>query len=691
MSAVKIKLHNPSPRTVEVGPANPGETAPRRNIGAKDGAWKYPDNNPKMDTIYNLVKWAVNEYPTLKAMGSRSVVDIHEEEKMVSKKVDGKVTQVPKKWKFFQLSGYSYITYPELLSTIDTYAAGLIHLGIKPKGAENFHIYAQTSAKWLQTALALNANAIPAATAYDTLGEEGLTHALTETGSVGVFCDNEILGSLAKPLKKATNVRLIIVADTIKNIEQDKSAKAIWEVNPDIKIISYDDVLALGKEHPVEPITPAPEDVALIMYTSGSTGAPKGVVLTNANVVGAVAGISGNISHDVIPPGSRLLAYLPLAHILEFTFELAVLFWGGVLGYGSVRTISDVSVRQSKGDIAEFKPNVMVGVPAVWETVRKGIMSKINELPAFTQKIFWAAYRTKLRLMNHNLPCPFVDNLIFKKIKEATGGQLRIVMNGGASVSRVSQEFITTLLGPMIIGYGLTETNAMCCLMSPKSFSFDDTGELTHTVTVKLVDVPEAGYFAKDGQGEVYIKSPAVAREYYKNEKETREAFTDDGYFRTGDIGKWTANGHLKLIDRRKNLVKTLNGEYIAIEKLESIYRSNKYILNLCVYADEQRVKPIAIIVPNPAAIHTLAKELDVDHHEDVAHDPKLKQAIQKSIIQTGQESGLRGIELILGIVVSTQEWTPQNGFLTSAQKLNRKKILEDNKEAIEKLYNEAS
>ncbi|VVT56392.1 uncharacterized protein SAPINGB_P005035 [Magnusiomyces paraingens] len=688
---VKIKLNNRVPVTVPVGEAKEGETAPRRNIGARDGPWLYPDNNPQINTIYNLLIWAEKEYSSLPAMASRKIVDVHTEIKTVSKKVEGKIVQQEKQWQFFELSPYSYISYKELLDLVNNYAAGLLQIGIKPKGQENCHIYAQTSAYWLQTALALNANAIPAATAYDTLGEDGLTHALTQTGSVAVFCDNNIVGSLASPLQQATNVRIIVTAEPMTKDSEIAAKEKVLAVNSEIKFYTFQEVIDLGKQNYSEPIGPEPEDVALIMYTSGSTGPPKGVVLTNRNVIGAIGGISGNIGHDIIPPGSRLLAYLPLAHILEFTFELAVLFWGGVLGYGTVKTISDVSVRKCAGDIREFKPNVMIGVPAVWETVRKGILSKVGQLSPIAQKIFWTAYRTKLRLLNHNIPCPLVDNLIFKKIKDATGGNLRIVLNGGAAVSRLTQEFITTLICPMVIGYGLTETNAMCTIMRPSSFSFETIGELTHAVTVKLVDVQEAGYHAKNNQGEVYIKSASVANEYYKNKEETDAAFTDDGYFRTGDIGQWTETGHLKLIDRRKNLIKTLNGEYIALEKLESLYRSNQYIINICVYADEFRVKPIAIVVTNPANVEKLASELGVEHHEDIAHDPKVKSAIEKSMLQTGKDAGLKGIELILGTVISHVEWTPQNGFLTSAQKLDRKKILADNKAAIDELYDSAS
>lgn len=687
---IKVRLNSKTQTSVQVGDAAPGETAPRRNIGAENQLWELPGNNPDCSTIWGLVQWASKEFAKLDAMGSRSLIDMHEETKMVTKKIDGKLVQVPKTWKYFELSGYKYMTYTELLQTIKEYAAGILSLGIKPEGREVFHIYGQTSAAWFQTALACNANGIPIATAYDTLGESGLAHSLIQTESVGIFVDNAILHTLISPLEK-TNIRIIIHSEDIADPDSDETIQALLKIRPDLQILSYSQVIARGKENFVEPIGPKPEDLALIMYTSGSTGTPKGVVLTNANVVAGVAGATANINRSHIVPGDRLLAYLPLAHILEFTFELATLYWGGVLGYGSIKTVSDASMRNCVGDIREFKPNIMVGVPAVWEGVRKGILGKVQALPGFTQKVFWGAFKAKAKLMSMGLPCPLVDNLIFKKIKEATGGELKIVLNGGAALSRDTQIFITTLIAPMVIGYGLTETNANTCLMTPESLSFDTQGELTHAVTVKLVDVPDAGYFAKNNQGELYIKGPSVSKEYFKNEEETAAAFTDDGWFRTGDIGEWMPNGHIKLVDRKKNLVKTLNGEYIALEKLESVYRANPYILNICVYADGSRTKPIAIIVPNQAHVEKLASELGVEHHEDIAHDPKVKKAIQSQIIDTGKKAGLTGIEIILGVVIADKEWTPVNGLLTSAQKLNRKDIVADNKEAIEVLYESSS
>jgi long-chain acyl-CoA synthetase len=288
-----------------------------------------------------------------------------------------------------------------------------------------------------------------------------------------------------------------------------------------------------------------------------------------------------------------------------------------------------------------------------------------------------------------------IFDVVFKKIKLATGGHLRLVMNGGSAISKDGQVFISTLIAPMLIGYGLTETCANCTLMTVADFSYDSVGALTGAMTAKLVDVPDAGYFAKNNQGEILLKAKCITRGYYKNEAETKEAFTEDGWFRTGDIGQWTANGDLQIIDRKKNLVKTLNGEYIALEKLESIYRSNGNVLNLCVYADQNRVKPVAMVLPNESHLRLLLKEekvyTDAELKEkelsSLCEDKKVTNAVLKSILATGKSQGLRGIELIQNVVLLDDEWTPQNGFVTSAQKLQRKKILNAYKDKVEAAY----
>jgi long-chain acyl-CoA synthetase len=361
------------------------------------------------------------------------------------------------------------------------------------------------------------------------------------------------------------------------------------------------------------------------------------------------------------------LTYLPLAHILEYVFENAVLYWGGTMGYGNPKTLSDQSVRNCKGDIREFRPTVLVGVPAVWESIKKGIVAKVNSGSPIVKNLFWGALWAKSNMMHYGLPgAGILDAVVFKKVKEATGGKLRICLNGGGAVSKDTQRFISMAITPMINGYGLTETTAMGALMDPMEWTDDALGNITGSIEVKLVDFPEAGYHATNKpnpQGEIWIRGTSVLEGYYNNEEETKASLTSDGWFKTGDIGEFDKNGHLKIIDRKKNLIKTLNGEYIAIEKLESVYRSATVVANICVYADEQKTKPIAIIVPAEPALKKLAESIGVEGQgvEDLAHNKKVQDAVLKELQQAGRQGGLSGIEIIEGVVVSDDEWTPQN------------------------------
>lgn len=161
-----------------------------------------------------------------------------------------------------------------------------------------------------------------------------------------------------------------------------------------------------------------------------------------------------------IGPGDVLLTYLPLAHIFEFVFENASLYWGSVMGYGNPKTLTDASMRNCKGDIRELKPTLMVGVPAVWESVRKGIIQKIGRLSVVARTMFWASLRLKRWLVDTGFPgSGILDALIFQKVKDATGGRLRFCMTGAGPIAKDTQEFISFVIAPMINGYGLTETS----------------------------------------------------------------------------------------------------------------------------------------------------------------------------------------------------------------------------------------
>ncbi|RKF75469.1 Long-chain-fatty-acid--CoA ligase 1 [Golovinomyces cichoracearum] len=673
------------PYTVEVPnyQAVEGETIPRRNVRCLDKLVDRPEEG--VTTIFDILKRGSEKFGNAKAVGTRRLIKTHVESKKIKKVVDGVEQEVTKEWTYFELSGYEYLSFYDFEKLSLEIGCGFRKLGLEKN--DRVHIYASTSANWLATAHGASSQSMPIVTAYDTLGEEGLTHSLRATRAKAIYLDPILLPTLLKPLREEVDLKYVIW-NSQHEVKQEDIEK-IKQFNENIVIMSFDELRVLGENNPVAPVRPSPEDLCCIMYTSGSTGPPKGVPIKHKAVIASIAGVNF-VMDPFITPSDRLLTYLPLAHILEFVFENSALFWGATMGYGSPKTISDSSMRNCLGDIREFKPTVLVGVPTVWENLKKGVLAKVNASSSLAKNIFMGALWLKNFMLRHDIPgIKIIDAIAFKKVRDATGGNLRMCLNGGGPVAKDTQRFISMTITPMLNGYGLTETTAMGALTDPKEWTDESLGGLTGSVEVKLVDYPEAGYFAKNKpnpQGEIWIRGPSIMEGYYEEEEETRKALTPDGWFKTGDIGEWDQNGHIRIIDRKKNLVKTSNGEYIALEKLESIYRSATVVANICVHADPSRTKPVAIIVPAESALRTLAKSIDVEWSglENIVNNRKIQDLVLKKLQEAGRQGGLRGIEIIDGAILSDEEWNPNNNLTTSAHKLNRRAIIKKYSKDIE-------
>lgn len=206
----------------------------------------------------------------------------------------------------------------------------------------------------------------------------------------------------------------------------------------------------------------------------------------------------------------------------------------------------------------------------------------------------------------------------------------------------------------------------MCAIMTPENFSIGSVGGPVPCCEIKLVDVPEANYLSTNSkpQGEIYVRGSSVTKGYFKQEALSKEAITEDGWLRTGDVGEWNPDGTLSVIDRIKNLVKLSHGEYIALEKLESVYKTALGVQNICVYADSLCNKPVAIVIPLHQSLEKMAKELGLEPHlsfTELCHSPQIKKAFLDELHKQGKAAQLKPIEIVADIYLTDEEWTSEN------------------------------
>jgi len=571
-------------------------------------------------------------------------------------------------------------------------ARGLDDLQVTQKDIVN--IYAATSLNWQLMALGCAWIGTTIATAYDSLGESGLQHSLNEPDCGAVFTNADLLPVVANVVGNVPSLRIVIYDGEAKQALLDK----IKGAREDIKILTIDELRKLGAAKSMDSIAtrqPKPDMVACIMYTSGSTGAPKGVVIPHSNLVASIGGVYTLLGH-LLNQNDSILAYLPLAHILEYVVELAMLFVGVTIGYGRVKTLTDQSVRKCSGDIKAFRPTLMVGVPAVWEMIRKGIIGQVNKGSAFKKSVFNGAMTIK----KANVPglTQLVDSAVLSQIKAATGGRLRIALSGGAALSKETQEFLSLALVTVLQGYGMTESCGMCAILPPEHMQYGSVGLPVPCIEVKFLDVVDAGYLSTDkpSRGEVCIRGPAVTKGYYKRDdlNNDPEVFTPDGWLRTGDVGQWNSDGTITLIDRIKNLVKLQGGEYIALERLESIYKACNFVSNICVHANTDAKQPIAIIIPNEQHLRHYLQDKQIEGVDPgkaelsaLCKNPKVKEFVMKECNALGKKNDFKSMELLEAVILTAEEWTPESGLVTAAQKVNRKKVADHFKDEISEIY----
>eukprot|EP01080_Neovahlkampfia_damariscottae_P009750 gene9750-2077_t len=574
-------------------------------------------------------------------------------------------------------------TFTEVDERIKNFANGLAHLTYLKPG-DYFGFFENTRPKWMIGAQACFRSSFPVVTVYSNLGEDALMYSINQTKMQAIFCNASSIQVLKKLKKedKIPTLKYIIFANEYKNEEKVEG----------LEICSFSEVEEVGKKQTETKLTPPkPDDVAVIMYTSGSTGNPKGVVIYHRNLVSVVAAFSeclGDISKDTH------IAYLPLAHIFELGVEIAILVLGACVGYGSPRTLTDANAKPV-GDLKAIKPTLMIAVPRIYDTIKKGAMEKVNNGGAITKWIFQTALAAKKRAVQNGKDTPLWNLLVFNKFKENLGGRTTRLISGGAPLSKESQEFLRLAFGAVTVqGYGLTETCAGGTVQDVNEtyYTAYQIGPPIPSCQIKLVDVEDMKYFSSSNppQGEICIKGLNVSGGYFNEEEKTKEAYDQDGWFHTGDIGQWEKNGTLRIIDRKKNLVKLAHGEYVAIEHLESIYGGNPFVApnGIVVYGDSYKNSLVGIVLPQASYLQKWAEEHKISGSmEELCKNPKVIAALLKSLKENAAHHKKKSFEEVKDIRLFADEWTPENGMLTAAMKLKRSAIIEKYKSDIDEMY----
>jgi len=652
----------------------------RRSILKPDHLVDVPE--PGVTTIYELMATSVKKHPNNRCMGARDVLAVFKEEKMQTG-ADGK--QEKKTWTKIKKSEYKWKSYSEVFEEAKLYGYGMRAL-LDKSPEKRVAIFSNTCPQWMTFAQGCWSQSITVVTAFANLSEEALVHVFKETEVEVIFTAGELLGQLIEAKGELPKLKQFIYHG--KATEHDLQALR----SRNCIVNSLDDIRKMGvaaAEAQMEVNPPKPKDLAAIMYTSGSTGMPKGVMISHSNIIATVAAARVSLGGNNFEIGSqdRFIGYLPLAHIFEMVLELILLCNGGSIGYATPQTLTKEGTRECEGDLMELRPTIFPGVPQVWEKMKKGAMDKIQHQPKPMQWIFWAAYYFKKRAIKATHPTPFLDQYVFSKFAEQLGGKVRLGVCGGAPLSPPSHWFARIcFVHPIVQVYGLTETCGGGAWLPLDHIATNRAGAPLPSVEVKLVDAPEMGYKAANNQGEVWIRGPSVTAGYFKNSKKTEEAFKEGGWFASGDIGEWASDETLSIIDRMSNMTKLAHGEFIALESIEKKYSENEYVKQILVFADSSRPHAIAIVVPERKKIESLASSKGVSgSFNEMCKDEKVKSAVLSSLQSSGK--GLSPIETVKGVVLTPEEWTDSNGKLTAAQKPKRKEISEALKEDIEKAY----
>ncbi|XP_056658935.1 long-chain-fatty-acid--CoA ligase 1 isoform X2 [Monodelphis domestica] len=576
---------------------------------------------------------------------------------------------------------YEWISYKEVEDKAECVGSALIQKGYRPSPDQYFGIFAQNRPEWVIIEQGCYTYSMVVVPLYDTLGNEAITYIINKAELSLVFVDKPDKAELM--LESVAN-KLIPVLKTI--VIMDPFDKDLLErgKNHGIEIMSMKALEDLGRANRRKPKPPSPDDLALICFTSGTTGNPKGALITHQNVVSDCSGFvkaTEKVLH--LNASDSHISYLPLAHMFEQLMLCVMLCHGAKIGFfqGDIRLLMD--------DLKMLQPTIFPVVPRLLNRMFDKIFGQANTtmkrwILDFASKRKEAELRSGI-IRNNSL----WDRIIFNKIQASLGGKVRLMVTGAAPVSATVLTFLRSALGCQFYeGYGQTECTAGCSLTVPGDWTAGHVGAPMPCCHIKLVDVEEMNYLAAKGEGEICVKGPNVFKGYLKDPAKTAEALDKDGWLHTGDIGKWLPNGTLKIIDRKKHIFKLAQGEYIAPEKIENIYQRSEPVAQVFVHGESLQAFLIAIVVPDVEVLCPWAKKKGISGtYEELCRNKDVKKGILEDLVRLGKEAGLKPFEQVKGIALHMELFTVENGLLTPTLKAKRPELRKYFRSQIDELY----
>lgn len=629
-----------------------------RCIYAKDGLMEIPQ---QLESPWDFFSESVKRNPRKQMLGRRQIKD-------------GKA------------GGYSWLTYQQAYDSTLHIGSAIRRRGVNP--GDKCGIYGANCPEWIITMEACNSQAITYVPLYDTLGANAVEFIINHAEISIAFVQESKLPAILTCLSKCVNHLKTIVS--FGNIS-DKQKEAAEELG--VACFSWEEFALLGNLDDKLP-PKSKNDVLTIMYTSGTTGEPKGVILKNGAFMAEVLSMD-QLLKETDKVGTEedvYFSFLPLAHIFDQIIETYCIYRGSSIGFwqGDVRFLVE--------DLVVLKPTVFCGVPRVYDKIYAGIMDKIAAGGSVKKALFQLAYSYKLRNLDKGMKqeeaSPLMDKLVFDKIKQAFGGRVRLMLSGAAPLPNHIEEFLrVTCCCVLSQGYGLTESCGGCFTSIANVFPMmGSVGVPMTTIEARLESVPEMGYDALSSvpRGEICIRGNTLFSGYHKRQDLTGEVLVD-GWFHTGDVGEWQPNGAMKIIDRKKNIFKLSQGEYVAVESIENTYSRCPLITSIWVYGNSFESFLVAVVVPERTAIENWAVNYqEKGDFRSLCNNAKARKYILDELNTTGKMYNLRGFEMLKAVHLEPIPFDIDRDLVTPTFKLKRPQLLKYYKDCIDRLYNEA-